>query len=293
MPCASSPDAAPNDGDDAPRRGLSPAVRRRLPLTVCALLVAALLGVAASCPLPFAIAQPGMTADVLGETDGKPVISVAAPGGDRDTPAGDGSGAGSGKLLLTTIAATPPRTTVRAVDVMKGWLARDRAVLPHDVVYPVGDSTEEIRDYNRSTMKESQDAAVEAALSYLDLSPEDVTVELELGDIGGPSAGLLFALGIVERLGDDGRGADLTGGQVIAGTGTISPGGRVGPVGGVPLKTKAAKRDGATAFLLPKEECADAKAVRPEGLRLVPVTTLSDAVDALRALQRGVGIPRC
>ena len=68
----------------------------------------------------------------------------------------------------------------------------------------------------------------------------------------------------------------------------------VGAVGGVPLKTQAAKRDGATVFLVPKDECSDARAELPEGLRLIPVTTLEGAVDALVALEKGTGkVPSC
>src|SRR5690606_14167763 len=154
-------------------------------------------------------------------------------------------------------------------------------------VYPSGDSVEEIEQYNRKQMKESQDEATRAALNHLNLQDEDIDVTLRLADVGGPSAGLLFSLGIVDKLDRDGRGGDLTGGRVIAGTGTIDEDGTVGPVGGVPLKTQAARRDGATVFLVPEAECADARAELPEGLRLIPVTTLDGAVDALIALEKG------
>ena len=121
-----------------------------------------------------------------------------------------------------------------------------------------------------------------------------VEIENNVGDtVGGPSAGLLFSLGIVNLLQGDGEGGDLTGGRVIAGTGTIAPDGTVGSVGGVPLKVQAARRDGATVFLVPRDECADAQANLPEGLRLIPVTTLDGAVDALRALASGGDVPSC
>ena len=89
------------------------------------------------------------------------------------------------------------------------------------------------------------------------------------------------------------RGGDLTGGRTIAGTGTIDADGKVGAVGGVALKTQAARRDGASVFLVPKAECSDARSELPEGLRLVPVTSLTDAVNALRALNRGEPAPSC
>lgn len=159
---------------------------------------------------------------------------------------------------------------------------------------PLGDSTKEIERYNTEQMEESQDTATEAALRYLDRTDDGIEVTLKLADVGGPSAGLLFSLGIIDRLDGDGSGGDLTGGRTIAGTGTIDADGKVGAVGGVALKTQAARRDGATVFLVPKAECSDAKSELPEGLRLIPVSTLKGAVSALTALEKGDGsVPSC
>ncbi|WP_110945591.1 S16 family serine protease [Streptomyces avicenniae] len=257
--------------------------RRPLLLAVCAALFAALLAVAALAPLPFSVTHPGETTDVLGERDGEPVITISgAP--VRET---------EGELRLTTIQATAPDATVRLPDVLRGYFAGDQAVLPRDSVYPQGDSTDEIREHNADEMRASQNAAVTAALAFLDRDADDVTVELNLADVGGPSAGLLFSLGIVEMLDGDGDGGDLTGGATIAGTGTIDAEGAVGPVGGVALKTQAARRDGATVFLVPADECGDATADAPGGLRLIPVTSLSGAVESLRALAAGDHVPSC
>ncbi len=82
-------------------------------------------------------------------------------------------------------------------------------------------------------MAKSQSAAADAALGFLHKDPKDVKVDLNLADVGGPSAGLLFSLGIIDKLDGDGSGGDLTGGRSIAGTGTIAADGTVGPVGGV------------------------------------------------------------
>ncbi|AWT43559.1 MULTISPECIES: S16 family serine protease [Streptomyces] len=253
-------------------------------LAVCGLPVVALIATAAFAPLPFSLAQPGLTADVLGENKGTPVITVSgAP--TRQT---------RGELRMVTIEATPPGARVTLGDVLDGWFATDRAVMPHDSVYPGGGSVKDIERHNTEEMERSQDDATAAALGYLHLSPKDVKVDLTLADVGGPSAGLLFTLGIIDKLDGDGSGGDLTGGRTIAGTGTIDPDGKVGAVGGVALKTQAARRDGATVFLVPKAECGDAKAELPKGLRLVPVTTLKSAVDALVALEKGKGeVPSC
>ncbi|MFE3637156.1 S16 family serine protease [Streptomyces sp. NPDC059168] len=253
-------------------------------VAVCALPVVALLATAVFAPLPFSVAQPGMTANVLGKNRSTQVITVSgAPA--RKT---------SGQLRMTTIEATGPDARVSLADVLGNWFRTDRAVMPRDAVYPSGNSVKEIERYNARQMRQSQDAATQAALRYLDLSPDKVKVRLKLADVGGPSAGLLFTLGIVDTLDGDGRGGDLTGGRTIAGTGTIDAAGKVGAVGGVALKTQAARRDGATVFLVPKAECADAESELPKGLRLVPVTTLEGAVDALVALEQGKGaVPSC
>ncbi|MEV5914428.1 hypothetical protein DMH25_40035 [Streptomyces sp. WAC 01325] len=253
-------------------------------IAVCALPVVALLATAAFAPLPFSLTQPGLTADVLGENRGEQVITISgAP--TRDT---------TGELRMTTIEATSPDTDVSLGDVVDAWFSTDKAVMPRDSVYPSGRSTREIEQFNTEQMRESQGDATEAALNYLDLNDKDVKVTLKLADVGGPSAGLLFSLGIIDKLNGDGTGGDLTGGRTIAGTGTIDPAGKVGAVGGVSLKTQAASRDGATVFLVPKDECGDAKAELPKGLRLVPVTTLKGAVNALTALESGKGsVPSC
>ncbi|MFB6840005.1 S16 family serine protease [Streptomyces sp. NPDC056361] len=254
-------------------------------LALCALPVAALFAVVGLAPLPYAIAQPGTTVDVLGKDDGREIITITgAP--VRPT---------QGQLRMTTIVATGPSTDVDLGDVAEAWFRTDQAVLPRESVYPSGKSDAEIEERNLGQMKESQDAATLAALGYLKLDPAKVKVTLHLADIGGPSAGLLFSLGIVDKLDGDGDGGDLTGGKSVAGTGTIEADGTVGAVGGVSLKTQAAARDGATVFLVPKAECSDARAELPQGMRLVPVTALSDAVASLRALGQGQEeqVPSC
>ncbi|AKN68601.1 hypothetical protein QR97_01130 [Streptomyces sp. PBH53] len=253
-------------------------------LAVCALPVVALLATAVFAPLPFSVAQPGPTANVLGENKGTPVITVSGAQ-TRKT---------SGQLRMTTIVATGPDARISLGDVLGNWFRTDRAVMPREAVYPSGDTVKEIEKHNLAQMRQSQDAATQAALTYLGLKPGQVEVDLKLADVGGPSAGLLFTLGIIDKLDGNGSGGDLTGGRTIAGTGTIDAAGKVGAVGGVALKTQAARRDGATVFLVPKAECADAKAELPKGLRLVPVTTLKGAVDSLVALEKGKGtVPSC
>ena len=108
-------------------------------------------------------------------------------------------------------------------------------------------------------------------------------VEITLEDVGGPSAGLMFALGILDKLGEP----SLTGGQYIAGTGEITAQGEVGPIGGISQKLVAAKAKGADAFLVPEGNCAEAVLSAPSGLPLVEVGTLGQALAGLEALREG------
>jgi len=115
-------------------------------------------------------------------------------------------------------------------------------------------------------------------------------VSIQLNGVGGPSAGMMFALGIIDKLTP---GGDLTDGKVVAGTGTIDASGNVGAIGGIQMKTIGARRDGATVFLAPADNCADAKANLPAGLELAKVSTLQDALTALKDIHEGKTPPSC
>lgn len=116
-------------------------------------------------------------------------------------------------------------------------------------------------------------------------------IDIKLADVGGPSAGLMFALGIVDKLTPD----NLTGGKFVAGTGTIDDGGTVGPIGGIEMKTVGAREKGAQYFLTPKDNCAAAAKDTPEGLTLVKVNTIDDAMSALKDIKSGrtADLPKC
>jgi PDZ domain-containing protein len=115
------------------------------------------------------------------------------------------------------------------------------------------------------------------------------TVTISVGDIGGPSAGMMFALGIIDKLTTD----NLTGGKFIAGTGEIEASGQVDPIGGIQQKMVGARQAGATIFLTPATNCSDTKGAVPAGLRLVKVSTLSQAVDYLQDIKAGKSVPSC
>jgi PDZ domain-containing protein len=116
-------------------------------------------------------------------------------------------------------------------------------------------------------------------------------VKISVGDIGGPSAGMMFSLGIIDKL----TKLDLTAGRFIAGTGEITARGQVQPIGGIQQKMVGARNAGATIFLTPASNCADTKGAVPKGLRLVKVSTLNQAVTYLEALKSGHpdSVPSC
>lgn len=106
-------------------------------------------------------------------------------------------------------------------------------------------------------------------------APFDVDIQVE--DVGGPSAGLMLTLGILDLVGDE----DLTGGALVAGTGTIDVEGAVGPIGGIALKMVAARDLDADLFLVPAGNCEEALAAADPGFPLARVATLDDALAAL------------
>lgn len=127
-------------------------------------------------------------------------------------------------------------------------------------------------------------------LKYLFTFPFDVEISLE--KVGGPSAGLMFSLGIIDTV----TPGDLTGGKHIAGTGTISPDGVVGPIGGIAQKMHGARDGGATLFLAPAGNCAEVVGHIPDGLQVVRVENLADARAAVERAGSGgdiSGLPTC
>lgn len=341
--------------------------RRTLTLLLSGVLAVLLTAGASAATVPYVAYAPGPTFDTLGESDGTPVIEVEG----REVFPTDG------RLDLTTISLRSQLTLTEAVI---GWLRRDRAVVPRELVFPPGDSDEVVRQRNAERLIASETAATTAALTQLGVPftvqvevdavqpglpadgrlregdvltsvdgepvtgsqdlrdrvssrepgstltvgylrdgepaevelttaapeagearsvigvqlaevpeyPFDITITLT--DVGGPSAGLMFALGILDKLGPE----SLTGGRYVAGTGEISTDGTVGPIGGIPQKIAAAEDKGAEVFLVPDANCAEAAASAPDGIRLVRVSTLQGALDALEALREdGPEPPGC
>lgn len=375
-PAVPDPDAQPpafEDVLDGLAHGPAPAPMspRAVVLSISGVLTAALLLLLSVIPAPYAIQDPGPTVDTLGEVDGEPLIQVD----------GAATYATEGELRLTTVSVSggPGGATVDALEVVRAWLSGASAVVPVELVFPVGISREERNELAAQEMTTSQENATAAALTELgyevpaelvvagavegtgsdgvllegdvlvsaggvdlvawtDLTevltatppgtalplevlregertdvevvtgddgeggsvlgvfidpafdfPVDVTIRID--EIGGPSAGTMFALGLVDML----TPGALTGGENVAGTGTITIDGEVGPIGGIRQKLAGAARDGAAYFLAPAENCAEVVGHVPTGLKVVPVASLAEATDALTAIGAGdvADLPAC
>ncbi|MBN9213081.1 MAG: ATP-dependent serine peptidase containing a PDZ domain protein [Microbacterium sp. 71-36] len=110
-----------------------------------------------------------------------------------------------------------------------------------------------------------------------------VDVKIQINNVGGPSAGMMFALGIIDKMST----GDLTGGQHIAGTGTIDADGNVGGIGGIRQKLYGARNAGATWFLAPQSNCNEVVGHVPDGIRVFSVSTLQDSLTALETIRDG------
>jgi len=189
-------------------------------------------------------------------TKGMPAESVLKPGDVITTV--DGTAVTSSQKLRELIRAKPAGTSLQVGYTRDGVTA----------VAPIASAA-------------AEDGSPRLGVVIEHRQPAPFDVKFDLDRIGGPSAGLMFTLGVIDKVDP----VDLTGGIRIAGTGTIDDEGNVGPIGGIPQKLRGAKRDGATVFLAPAANCAEAKANAVKGLPIVRVATVDDALAALQALR--------
>jgi len=188
-------------------------------------------------------------------TEGMPAQGKLQPG---DVIASvDGTPVTSARKLTELIRAKPAGTP-RAFAISRGGATQTLTIAP-----------------------ETQDGVPRIGVTVDQKQPHPFEIKIDLNRIGGPSAGLMFTLGIIDKLDP----TDLTGGLTIAGTGTIDVEGNVGPIGGIAQKLVAAKAAKAKVFLTPAANCAEAVANHQPGLPLAKVATLDDAMNALQALR--------
>ncbi|PZM96577.1 MAG: hypothetical protein DIU79_04725 [Actinobacteria bacterium] len=197
------------------------------------------------------------------------------------TPGGPAEGILRPDDIITTVDGEPVTGTAKLTQLIRAKPAGTELTIG----YTRGDQSGTAKITTRAQDGEPPRIGVEVQARQ----PRPFDLKIQVGDIGGPSAGLMFALGIIDKL----RPEDLTGGKVIAGTGTIDDMGNVGPIGGIPQKLIGAKEAGATVFLVPKENCPEAVRNAIDGIQLVKVSTLREALDALKALREGGEPPLC
>jgi PDZ domain-containing protein len=353
---------------------ITPAPRRRMSrgalVGVWALAVAlVVLLVITFLPTSYVIQRPGPVYNTLGtaasaEGDQVPLISVE---GAETYPT-------EGALDLLTVQVVGNRErTPSWFELAMAWFDPTKAVLPLDVVFPEGKSTEERNTESAAMMVDSQQEATAAALTELGydvgatltvhsfvedsaaagvleegdailsangetatdaaalreivnggggdpvellierdgeemtvaVTPKEsevdgettlllgvtlmtqydfpIDVAIQLNNVGGPSAGMMFALGIIDTLTPE----QLNGGQDVAGTGTITADGAVGPIGGIRQKLWGAEGAGAEWFLAPESNCDEVVGHVPDGLHVFSVETLDDALTALETVREG------
>lgn len=307
-------------------------------------------------PSPYIVEVPGPTFDTLGATDAGDLIDIE---GAETFPT-----EGELRLLTVSLLGNPERP-LTWVDVARAYVDPSRAIIPMEAAYPPSVSVQDANEAGRIEMRNSQSAAVAAALLHLGepvesdvrvagviegspaegLLEEDdrilrvngdtaydvysirasiaaaegastfdierdgeqlsvevtpVTegeqrivgiypanefdfpfeVDIQLPNVGGPSAGMMFALGIIDEL----TPGAMTAGTRWAGTGTIAALGEVGAIGGIVQKMHGAAGAGATHFLAPAANCAEVVGHVPEGLTVFAVSTLDEAVTAIETV---------
>jgi Lon-like protease len=200
--------------------------------------------------------------------------------------------------VISTVPGYPASTALKAGDVIEavdGKAVDGQTSLSSMITaHPVGTvlTLTVLRDGKTLTIPVASKASGGTAVIGVDAQEQykfPFTVSISVGDIGGPSAGMMFALGIIDKL----TPLNLTGGKFIAGTGEITAAGQVQPIGGIQQKMVGARSAGATIFLTPAANCSDTTGEVPAGLRLVKVSTLSQAMSDLEAIKAGKSVPSC
>jgi PDZ domain-containing protein len=218
------------------------------PLPRIALIILSLFAsLALIAPLPYVIILPGQAQNIFDK-----LITIKD---QKSYPA-------NGRIDLMSIRVTNPNSWIIGPEILYSWIKADEAVYPRSAIYPPGTTQKSEDKKAKADMVNSQDNAKTAALSFLRLHPEygvpadDLQIKNITFDVkktGGPSGGMIFAIGVIELL----TQKDLLQGRHIAGTGTITTDGKVGPIGGINEKILAAHKAGATLFLAPAGNSGD------------------------------------
>jgi PDZ domain-containing protein len=193
----------------------------------------------------------------------------------------DPSGAAADTLVAGDVILSVNGEPAADVDGLRAALAANGTEAPASILVRHDDGTEETVSITPTVSEQTDAPALGISATYSYEFPFDV--QIQLNDVGGPSAGMMFALGIIDML----TPGELNGGQNVAGTGTIDAAGDVGPIGGIRQKMYGARDAGATWFLAPATNCDEVVGNVPSGLTVFAVSTLSDSMTALQTIADG------
>ena len=242
----------------------------------------ACIALALLAPMNFVIITPGDPSPLFPK-----ILSISDSTGSNSTGS-NSTGAGevksypaNGQLYLLTILVTNPDTHVLGAAISGCWVWGDCVVVPRSAIYQEDTNNEREIKASKKEMDTSQNVALTAARGQIakrfpevDLSQvRESHVKVSLRDTGGPSGGLIFALGIVELF----TPTDILQGRKIAGTGTISANGEIGPIGGVVEKIIGAKKVGAELLFISKANCDDLPE-KVEGITVIAMESLDQVV---------------
>ena len=204
-----------------------------------------------------------------------------------DTPAQDKLRAGDEILTVDGVPMTTPEQVVEAV--------RSKPI-GTDLNFSVmrGGTKLEVVVTSGTRSDDPETEQNEATIPYIGIGIDinySAEFEIKFGvtGVGGPSAGTLFAIGIIDKL----TPGALTQGKIIAGTGTIDPDGNVGEIGGIRQKLIGARDAGAVLFLAPAGNCDEVIGHIPDGLTVAAIETLEDAMDEIEAFNSGAQVTTC
>jgi PDZ domain-containing protein len=207
-------------------------------------------------------------------------------------------GAAAGSLETGDVIESVNGVAVDGIEELKAELAANGAESPATLVVrsaddpETGEPSDDVRtiEITPRLAPGSTDPVIGIGVSYGYEFPFDVVIQLN--DVGGPSAGMMFALGIIDKL----TPGELNGGENIAGTGTIDDAGTVGPIGGIRQKLFGARDAGADWFLAPATNCGEVVGHVPDGIRVFAVATLDEAMTAVETIADGgdtSALPTC
>ena len=222
--------------------------------------------------LPFVIVEPGPAYNVLDSEGGEAVIRVNPPLDENS----------AGVIhILTVYESGSPGNTPHFWELFTAFLSENKAIYPLDLVYPNGLTLKDQLTESAKAFEDSQRSALAAAGTVLPAGTLDNhAVTFGLTDVGGPSGGLAFSLGIIDKL----SAGSLTGGKRIAVTGTIDPNGNVGAIGGIQQKIYAARAVSDQFMVIPLGNCKELSRGMLEKIRVIPVASLTEALAVLRTI---------